>query len=236
MLVDVGTNGEIVLAGEGFMVACSSSAGPAFEGSGISHGSRAVPGAVDNVYYYRNHMVYDVIGGHSKEPVSICASGLISLLSALQQKGVIDRSGHFTTPEKRFKLAPKVSITEDDVLNLIRSKAAIFAGMRVLANFMELRLSDLGHVYIAGGFGRSLNVGSASNIGMFPPLKLSSFSYVGNSSLAGAIRILCDRTVDAEAVAASILNLELSVGNSFMDEFVKACFLPHTDISFFQKF
>lgn len=233
MLVDVGTNGEMVLAGDGFMVACSCSAGPAFEGSGISCGSRAVRGAIDNVYYQHGYLVYDIIGGHSVRPVSVCGSGLISLLSALQQKGEIDRSGRFTNVTKEYQIAPQVSINEADVLNLIRAKGAIFAGMRVLASHMETDLQALDHLYIAGGFGRNLNIGYATNIGMFPPLGRRKFSYVGNTSLAGALRVLNDRTVDAEEVAASILNLELSVGNAFMDEFTKACFLPHTDLEFY---
>ncbi len=233
MLVDVGTNGEMVLAGDGFMVACSCSAGPAFEGSGISCGSRAVKGAIDNVYHQHGFLVYDVIGGSQVEPVSVCGSGLISLMAALLQKGSIDRSGRFTTKSAAIKIAPKVEITESDIFNLIRAKGAIFAGMRVLANHMETDVVQLDHLYIAGGFGRNLNIGYATNIGMFPPLSRKKFSYVGNTSLAGALRVLNDRTVDAEEVAASILNLELSVGNEFMDEFTKACFLPHTDLEFY---
>jgi uncharacterized 2Fe-2S/4Fe-4S cluster protein (DUF4445 family) len=229
VLVDVGTNGEIVLAGEGYMVACSCSAGPAFEGSGISCGSRAVSGAVDNVYYHKGHMVFDVIGGHSIKPASMCGSGLISMLSALLQKGAIDRAGRFTTEEKAFALTPEVVITQADVSNLIRSKAAIAAGIRVLAKRMEINLADVDKVFIAGGFGRSLNIGYAVDIGMLPPLPRDAFTFVGNSSLAGALMALNDRTIDMAEAAASILNLELSMDNMFMDEFIKACFLPHTE-------
>jgi uncharacterized 2Fe-2S/4Fe-4S cluster protein (DUF4445 family) len=229
VLVDVGTNGEIVLAGEGYMVACSCSAGPAFEGSGISCGSRAVSGAVDNVYYHKGHMVFDVIGGHRIQPASICGSGLISMLSALLQKGAIDRAGRFTTEEKAFALTPEVVITQPDVTNLIRSKAAIYAGMRVLANRMEIKLSDVDRVYIAGGFGRNLNIEYAISIGMLPHLPHDAFAFVGNSALAGALMVLNDRTIDTVETAASILNLELSADNMFMDEFIKASFLPHTE-------
>lgn len=235
MLVDVGTNGEMVLAGEGFMMTCACSAGPAFEGSGISCGSRAVKGAVDNVYYTHGHMVYDIIGGHNVEPVSLCGSGLISLLSALLQKGAIDRAGRFTDGSDSFTLAPKVTITQADIQNLIRAKGAIFAGMRVLANQLELHLSDIDHIYIAGGFGRHLNIGHATNIGMLPPLGNEAYSYMGNTSLAGALRVLCDRTIDAAEVAAGITNHELSIGNEFMEEFTMACFLPHTELDFYSK-
>ena len=252
MLVDVGTNGEMVLAGEGFMVACSSSAGPAFEGSGISCGSRAMPGAIDNVTYSDGKISYEVIGDSSdgsdsnndgvsdaasagsQEAVSLCGSGLISMMSALLNAEVINRSGRFTTPEKSYNLTPKVSITEDDILNLIRSKGAIYAGMRVMVSFMELELGDVSHVYVSGGFGRSLNVEHAADIGMFPRLPKECFSYEGNSSLAGALYVLADRSINPQELAASVMNLELSVGNTFMDEFTKACFLPHTDLSLFE--
>jgi uncharacterized 2Fe-2S/4Fe-4S cluster protein (DUF4445 family) len=234
MLVDVGTNGEMVLAGEGFMIACSCSAGPSFEGAGISHGSRAVNGAIDNVYYRDGRVAHDVIGGYGAEAKSLCGSGLISSLSVLLQEGAIDRSGRFTTEKKEFSIARGVSITQADVFNLIRAKAAIFAGMRVLAKNMDLRLSEIDHIFIAGGFGRGLNIGSATNIGMLPPLPAGSFGYVGNTSLAGALRVLNDRSVSAEDVAASVMNLELSVGNQFMEEFTMACFLPHTEMDFYK--
>ena len=243
MLVDVGTNGEMVLAGEGFMIACSCSAGPAFEGSGISCGSRAVTGAIDNVYLDTNgEIAWDVIGPPGTKPCSICGTGLISCLSVLLDKGIIDRSGRFRGPEKalslesatakRFTLAPHVFITEDDVLNLIRAKGAIFAGIRVLANSMGIGLDEIEHVYIAGGFGRHLDIEKAVSIGMFPLLGKDSFRYVGNSSLAGTLKVLNNRNIDPSMVAASITNMELSIGNDFMDEFTKACFLPHTELSF----
>ncbi|GHS94983.1 ferredoxin [Synergistales bacterium] len=233
LFVDVGTNGEMVLAGTGFMMACSCSAGPAFEGSGISHGSRAVRGAIDNVTCDNGQITYDVIGGPGAEAKSLCGSGLISLLSALLQKGVIDRSGRFTTEEKEFFIAPGVSMTQDDVFNLIRAKAAIYAGMRVLVKNMDMKLSGIDNIFVSGGFGRSLNIGGATNIGMLPPLPMSSFSYEGNTSLAGALRVLNDRTITPEATSGAIVNLELSVGNQFMEEFTMASFLPHTELDFF---
>ncbi len=235
LLVDVGTNGEMVLAGEGFMMACACSAGPAFEGSGISCGSRAVRGAVDNVHHHKGHLVYDVIGGPGTEAKSICGSGLISLLSALLQQGAIDRSGRFTGGKQEACLAPGVCINQSDIQNLIRAKAAIYAGVRVLLGRLGLAPSSLDHVYIAGGFGRHLSIGSATNIGMFPPLAKNAFEYMGNSSLAGALRVLCDRTADAAETAAAITNCELSVGGEFMEEFTMACFLPHTELDFYKN-
>jgi len=236
IFVDVGTNGEMVLSGPGFMTACSCSVGPAFEGSGISCGSRAVRGAIDNVYCREGSLVYDTIGGPETEPKSVCGSGLVSLLSALLQMGAIDRSGRFTTPENYFTLAPDVTITQADVSNLIRAKAAIYAGISMLVKQLDLRLSDIDAVYVAGGFGRGLNIEHGVDIGMFPPLPKERFRYVGNTALAGALRVLCDRTVDAEEAAASITHIELSIGNEFMEEFTKACFLPHTEQDSFLTF
>ncbi len=236
LFVDVGTNGEMVLAGEGFMMACSCSAGPAFEGAGISCGSRAIQGAIDNVYYKNGQMYYDVIGGDNVTPVSICGSGLISLLSALLEAGIIDRSGRFTTSDEFYTLVSGVTITEADIQNLIRAKGAIFAGMRVLLKHLELEPCDLEHILIAGGFGRNLNINGAMSIGMFPYKDKDSSSYVGNSSLAGALKVLNDRTININEIAASILNMELSIGNSFMEEFTQACFLPHTDLNLFKNF
>jgi uncharacterized 2Fe-2S/4Fe-4S cluster protein (DUF4445 family) len=229
MLIDIGTNGEIVLSGEGFQIACSSSAGPAFEGSGISCGSRAIPGAIDRVSLVGNEFVFDVIG--DKEPESICGSGLISLLPAMLEKGIINRAGRFTSGQE-YALTSKISITEADVLNLIRAKGAIFAGIRMLLRSMDLSFSDIDSISIAGGFGRTLSIEAGIAIGMLPPVDPNLYSYEGNSSLSGALMVLNDRTIDCQAIAQAVMNIELSVGNEFMDEFVKACFLPHTELDF----
>ncbi len=234
LFVDVGTNGEIVLAGDDFMMACSCSAGPAFEGSGISCGSRAVSGAIDDVSFEDGRMHFTVIG--DEEPASVCGSGLISLLNALLKAGLIDRFGRFTTEDDFYELSPQVIIHEHDIQNLIRAKAAIFAGISLMLQKLSLTITDLDHVYIAGGFGKSLNIEHAIKIGMLPPLPKESFTYVGNSSLAGALMVLTDRTHYPNKVAASITNLELSIGNDFMLEFTRACFLPHTDLGLFDKY
>lgn len=234
LFVDVGTNGEIVLAGEGFMMACSCSAGPAFEGSGISCGSRAVSGAIDDVNFEDGKMHFSVIG--NEKAASVCGSGLISLLNAMLKAGYIDRFGHFFSEERHFEISPDVVIHEHDIQNLIRAKAAIFAGINLMLQKLSLDITDLDHVYIAGGFGKSLNIEHAIKIGMLPPLPKESFTYVGNSSLAGALAVLNDRTLKPNQVATSITNLELSLGNDFMLEFTRACFLPHTDLGLFSEY
>jgi len=234
LLVDVGTNGEMVLAGDGFMVACSCSAGPAFEGSGISCGSRAIEGAINHVDVKDGKLVYDVIGDDAM-PASVCGTGLISLISALLKIGAINRQGKFVNSEKLYNLTEHMAVEEADVLNLIRAKGAIFAGMSVMMRYMEMGVTDLDHIYIAGGFGKSIDIDDTVSIGMLPRLKgKDAYSYIGNSSLVGALRVLNDRTIDLNGTAESVLNLELSIGNDFMDEFVKACFLPHTELKFFE--
>ncbi len=236
LFVDVGTNGEIVLAGEGFMMTCSCSAGPAFEGSGISCGSRAISGAIDNVYFKEGKLCFDVIkNGTYKSPVSICGSGFISILSAFLDNKIINRTGKFIDKQEKFTIADDVSITEADIQNLIRSKGAIFAGIRMLISNMGFEFDDLTEVLIAGGFGRSINISNAIDIGMFPEIDENKYDYVGNSALAGALRVLNDRTIDIAEIARSITNLELSNGNEFMEEFTRACFLPHTDFTLFKN-
>lgn len=235
LFVDVGTNGEMILAGEDFMMACSCSAGPAFEGSGISCGSRAINGAINNTYFKDGKLQYEVFGNDTK-PTSICGSGLISLLSSLLEAGIINRSGRFVEDGDRYFISKNVWITDDDIQNLIRAKGAIYAGIKVLLNYLELSTDDLSHILIAGGFGKSINIKDAVEIGMLPEIHsedglLENYEYVGNSSLSGALRVLNDRTIDFKKIANSITNVELSIGNEFMEEFVKACFLPHTDFN-----
>jgi len=239
ILADVGTNGEIVLAGEGFMAACSCSAGPAFEGSGISCGSRAIPAAIDNVYIQNGRLAFDTIGGPGVVPKSLCGSGLISLLSSLSRIGAIDRGGRFIAGwatgfgagGEKYNLTPDIYVDQADIMNLIRAKAAVYAGLRVLTDSFDIRMADIERISVAGGFGRNINIRDAIDIGMMPALPVEAFRFVGNSSLAGALMVLNDRRIDARETASAIANVELSADNRFMDEFTRACFLPHTDLS-----
>lgn len=254
LFLDIGTNGELVLGNRDWLMACACSAGPAFEGSGITCGMRAVPGAIETVRVLPGgyEVVYKTVGG--EKPLGICGSGLIDLLSSLYQAGVIDRSGRFipdqASPrvreggegpefvvvwEKETGHGKDIVITQADIQNLMRAKAAIFAGLRTLLASVDLPLEAVERIFIAGGFGRFLNVRDAIAIGMLPDLPQERYTYVGNSSLKGARLALLSRSVwgELKEIARRVTYVELSVGNRFMEEFVSALFLPHTDLNLF---
>jgi uncharacterized 2Fe-2S/4Fe-4S cluster protein (DUF4445 family) len=254
LFVDIGTNGEMVLGNSDFLVSCACSAGPAFEGGGITFGMRATAGAVESVDI--DPLTYDVIVRTVKDapPIGICGSGLIDALSAMLAAGIIDRVGKFQTDLKterlrmgnesmEFVLAwenetgldSDLVITEGDVKNLIRAKAAIFAGMRTLLQMVEMQVKDLGQIIIAGGFGNFLNIEQAIKIGLLPDIDPERYTFVGNSSVKGACLALLSKDAYREAVelGQKMTYMELAVGNNFMDEYISAMFLPHTDLSLF---
>ncbi|GAV24697.1 ferredoxin [Carboxydothermus islandicus] len=254
LFIDIGTNGEMVLGNKDWLVTCACSAGPAFEGSGIKHGMRAMQGAIERVSISDAGLSvkYQTVGGIP--PVGICGSGLIDLLANLKRAGIIDRNGKIdrTINKERiregedgleFVLAwanesgnnKDIVITEADIQNLIRAKAAIFAGVRTMLAMVDLPLEAIDRVIIAGGFGKYLNIKDAITIGLLPDIDINKFAYVGNSSLKGARKALLSRKACAEVkeIARKMTYLELSVGTTFMDEFVSASFIPHTDLHLF---
>lgn len=255
LLLDFGTNGEMVLGGREWLIGCATSAGPAFEGSGIKHGMRAVPGAIESVRIHPGAERIEVRTVGNAAAAGICGSGLIDVLGEMVRTGVVDRSGQFS-PELgsgRLKPAPEggleftlvpaeesargeeITLAQADIENLIRAKGAIFAGMRALLEYMGLTTGDIDHVLIAGGFGRSLELEKAIAIGLLPDIPRERFRYIGNSSLQGAKRVLLSRAAREEIdnLAAAITYLDLSLVPSYMDEFVSALFLPHTDLGLF---
>ena len=253
LFIDIGTNGEMVLGSREWQMACACSAGPAFEGGGISFGMRAMDGAIEriNITPLTFDVQYQTVG--NLPPVGICGSGLIDLLAKLRMAGVIDRTGkmhEIATPRMRkgsdgpeFVLAwaaeanceSDVVITESDIKNLIRAKGAIFAGVRVMLGMVDLPVDAIDRILIAGGFGNYLNIPDAIQIGLLPDLPIEKYQFIGNSSLKGAHLALISRDafIHAEEVARNMTYLELSLGNMFMDEYVSALFLPHTDLSLF---
>ncbi|MEW6243434.1 MAG: ASKHA domain-containing protein [Bacillota bacterium] len=253
LFIDIGTNGEMVLGNRDWMVACACSAGPCFEGGGISCGMRATPGAIQRVRVDADGEVYvSTVGG--ERPSGVCGSGLVDCLSSLRRAGVIDRSGQFQTDAgfPRMRQTPDgweyvlvwgrdsrngedIAITEDDVKNLLRAKGAVYAGIRSLLRAVDLPMEAVERIYIAGGFGSYLNVQDAVAIGLIPDVSPEKYVFLGNSSIKGARMCLLSEEALAEAdeLARKITYLELSVGNTFMEEFVSAMFIPHTDLSLF---
>jgi uncharacterized 2Fe-2S/4Fe-4S cluster protein (DUF4445 family) len=250
LFTDIGTNGEVVLGNKDWMVCASSSAGPAFEGSGVKHGMRAGAGAIEKLTICNDGSVqFKTIG--NAHPAGICGSGLLDTLAELFTNSVIDRTGRFkpnghpglTQGEEgwQFRLVPagnehrEIVITQPDIDNLVRSKAGVFATIRVLMESTQTKLADLDAIYVAGGFGNFLDVRHAITIGMLPDVPLEKIQFVGNTSIAGAKTVLLSRKAlkAAEKIAESMTYFDLMSHPRYMDEFIKACFLPHTDLALF---
>jgi uncharacterized 2Fe-2S/4Fe-4S cluster protein (DUF4445 family) len=250
-LIDVGTNGEIVIGNNEWLVCCSASAGPAFEGGGTRCGMRATRGAVEKVKIRGKSVTYATIANARAR--GICGSGLIDAIAELLVNRIIDQSGKFIGfdhPHVRrvdevpaFVIADAdesetgspVVVTEDDIGNLIKSKGAILAAMKVLLENLGLGFADLKRIYVAGGFGAHLNIEKAIFIGLLPDVPLRRIHFIGNSSLAGARHSLLSTHAfhKAETIARQMTYFELSVHPNFMNEFVAALFLPHTQMELF---
>ncbi len=254
LFIDVGTNGETVLGTREWMVTCACSAGPAFEGAGVVDGMRATTGAIEEVWIHSKTFepTYRVIG--EVKPKGICGSGLISLLAELFVTGVIDRSGNVKldadTPRVRegdhgpeyvlvwgedTESGRDIALTKVDVENLMRAKAAIYAGFSVLAAGVGIDLADVKQVLVGGAFGRYINVEKAIQIGLLPDLSWDRFHFLGNTSVLGAYMALLSYQArqEIDRISRGMTYIELSADNTFYDAFTAALFLPHTEIDRF---
>ncbi len=255
LFIDLGTNGELVLGNEEFMMSCACSAGPAFEGGDISCGMRATDGAIEAITIDSATMEpsYSVIGEKGQKPVGICGSGIIDLIAELFRCQIIDPKGKFIREGKRVRhdkygmgsyviafaeeagSVKEVEINEVDIDSFIRAKGAIFSAIRTMLRSLDFPVEIIDDVYVAGGIGSGINMSNAVNIGMFPDIPLEKFHYIGNSSLSGSYAILLSAQAEQKVqdVAHNMTYMELSNEPSYMDEFVACCFLPHTDASLF---
>ncbi len=252
VLIDVGTNAEIAVGNNEWMVCCSASAGPAFEGGGIKHGMRATRGAIEKLIISDGRVQYKSIGKGKVK--GICGSGLIDCLYELARNHLIDGEGKFyLSPrderiiekdgERQFILAPadetetgrEIVITQSDISHLIRSKGAVFAAIKSLMDYVGLKFETIETFFVAGGFGSYLDIPKAVGIGLLPDIDRSRIRFVGNSSLMGArMCLLSTHTMERAAqIAKNTTNIELSNYPPFMDEYVAAMFLPHTDRKLF---
>ena len=250
LFIDIGTNGEIVLGDCTWLISCACSAGPAFEGAGVVHGMRATAGAIEEVWINSEsyEATYRVIGG--EKPRGICGSGLISLIAEMFIAGVVDKSGNINLdlptelvrkgehgPEYVVAWADETATGEDivitkvDIDNLMRAKAAIYAGFSILARSVGLTMADVGQVLIGGAFGQYINVSNAVRIGLLPDKPFDNFHFLGNTSVRGAYMALLSQEMRKRVteMARMMTYLELSADNTFFDEFNAAMFLPHTD-------
>jgi uncharacterized 2Fe-2S/4Fe-4S cluster protein (DUF4445 family) len=253
MLVDIGTNGEIVLGNREWMIASAASAGPAFEGSGLACGMKASSGAIQRVAIDANLDVgVETIG--SEAPKGICGSGYIDLLCQMLRRGVIGKDGRIDRGiesrrvrkvENNYEfviafaaetaIGRDIVIQDDDIDNLKRSKAAIYSAIITLINKVGKDTSEIKRIYIAGGFGSYLNIENSIFIGLLPDIERSVYEFIGNSSLAGARMSLVSREAfdRAAEIAKNITYLDLSSEPSYMDEYIASLFFPHTDIGRF---
>ncbi len=255
LFIDLGTNGEIVFGNRDFLMSCACSAGPAFEGGDISCGMRATDGAVEAVSIDKDTMEpsLTIVGDAGQKPVGICGSGIIDIISELFHTGIIDAKGLFVREGSRVKrdqhgmgryilagaeeseTGREVSINEVDIDNFIRAKGAIYSGIDTLLQSVDMTVDMIEKVYVAGGIGSGINMKNAVNIGMLPDVELEKYHYIGNSSLTGAYTmVMSDQAIaKCHEVAANMTYLELSTYPGYMDSFVAACFLPHTDANLF---
>ncbi len=240
LLIDLGTNGEMVMGCRDWLVACSCSAGPAFEGGGITWGMPAGPGAIDRVSIDPQDMSVhcSTIGGRT--PEGICGSGLVSALESMLSAGMIDRSGRFMGLSDRIRLATsrwdeEITLPSSDLMTAIRAKAAVYAGMKTLEQELGTGLDSLDEILVAGGFGSSLDIESAVAIGLLPDLPRARFRVIGNSSLQGAAACAASLKAAslAQAIAARITYMDLTRHPGFQEQFTRAMFLPHTDLEQF---
>lgn len=227
LVIDIGTNGETALLCGGKIYVCSTAAGPAFEGVGISYGMRAVNGAIDRVGII-NGEVYplSVIGG--KDAVGICGSGLIDAMACLVTLGEVDETGELYS---RVRLADGVYIDQSDVRTLQVAKSAIRSGIEVLCHRGNVKVSDIEEMYIAGGFGRYLDLASAARIGLLPENSVKIAKFIGNGAITGAYMIGMSREImaRAEAIARQAIHVELSTSEEFSSEFIKRMHFPLVD-------
>ena len=253
LFIDLGTNGELVFGNSEFLMSCACSAGPAFEGGDISCGMRATDGAVEACTIDKETMepTMTVVGGVA--PAGICGSGIIDIIAELFRCGIINGKGKFVREGARvlhdehgmgsYVLAWKkdtggvkdVVINEVDIDNFIRAKGAIFSATQTMLRSLGFDTSVIERVYVAGGIGSGINMRNAVTIGMFPDIPLENFHYIGNSSQAGAYAMLLSSQAREKVfeLGRSMTYLELSIEPGYMDEFVAACFLPHTDAGLF---
>ena len=254
LFIDIGTNGELVIGNSDFLMTCACSAGPAFEGGGIENGMRAALGAVEKVEIDPRTGIasYQTIG--NVKPRGICGSGMISLLAGLFLTGWLDAAGklnrakkspaiqvkgrqacYIIAPAEESGLEKPILISEIDIENIIRAKAAIYSAVSLMLEQVGLSVEQLSNIYIAGGFGRFLDLEKAIVIGLIPDLPRERYRYIGNSSLMGAYMVLVSQEYKQRQLelARRMTYIELSTDPAYMNQYTGAMFLPHTDINRF---
>lgn len=256
LIIDVGTNGELVLGNKDWIISSSTSAGPAFEGISTKFGMRATAGAIDKIKIERDNGDFDVHYSvlNNDKPRGICGSGLIHLIPELFLNKIIDYKGRFITGDEKVKKSRRfktgvvqipefviafaeetsikrdIVITEKDIENIIMTKAAIYAGVATMTK-VGVPLEEISRVYIAGGFGYHMNIEKSIILGLLPDLDVDKFEFIGNGSVKGSCMILVseEKRKEAEEVAKKATYFDLSTDalGEFTEEYINAMFIPH---------
>lgn len=254
LYIDLGTNGEIVIGNNEWLACAACSAGPAFEGGGIKFGMRAISGAIEDFSINPRTLEPMIITVEMKKAKGICGSGLINTVAGLFEMGALEANGKFNREldtdrvregddgyeyvlswANENQIGQDIVLTEVDVDNFIRAKAAMYSGYLTLLEAVGLTVSDLKKVVIAGGFGRYINLEKAITVGLLPEMDLDRYSFIGNGSLQGAkLNVLSNHLrEDVKLVVANMTNFELSEEPGFMGQYTAAQFLPHTTKEYF---
>jgi len=254
LLIDVGTNTEIVMNDGHRLMACSCASGPALEGGGIEHGMRAETGAIEQVYVDAENLEpgYKTVGGGAAR--GICGSGIVDTVASMLKCGMIDRNGRIASSLKTPRIRPgfkqleyvlvwkaetstghDIVVNQHDIQAIQLAKAAIYAGTAVLMAHLSLKSRDIEKMFLAGAFGTYVDPRSALMIGMYPDIPLNRVQFVGNSAGSGARMILLSKEIrmKAERIARDIGYVELGADPSFQREFTNALYFPHREISLF---
>jgi uncharacterized 2Fe-2S/4Fe-4S cluster protein (DUF4445 family) len=255
LLIDIGTNGEVVIGNRDFLVCASASAGPAFEGAECECGMRATRGAIDHIRLAdANHVLsYSTVG--SVAPLGLSGTGFVDLVAEMVRVGVMDKTGKINPaaspeliregeygdleyqviPAERTGNGKRIFVRQSDINNILRAKAAIYAATDVLLKALGSTFDDVAEILVAGAFGNFLNLQNAVAIGLLPDLPAERMRFVGNTSLAGAKLAALSQPAYEEIsqIADRTTYFELSTDPNFMDQFVAASFFPHTNIALF---
>lgn len=256
LLIDIGTNFEVVLGNKEWMFSCAGAAGPALEGGEVLFGMRANPGAIEKITIEAETLTPKFSTINNIKPRGICGSGLIDLLAELLVTCVIDRTGrinpeisnprirkngHF--PEfviawaKETDIGKDIVITENDIKNLIMSKASVHAACVTLMKAAGVSRHEIDNIYFAGAFGNYIDKRNATTIGLIPEIEISQIRNIGNGAVVGANIALINRRMrkQLDEIAHKIAYIELNAENAFMDEYTSSTFLPHTDLTLFPE-
>ena len=254
ILVDVGTNAEVVLGNREWLMACAGAAGPALEGGVAKMGMMAGPGVIDKISIDSPSDTFRIRTIEDKPPLGICGSGLIDLVAQLFLSGMIDMRGRFVASRCGARLksvagmaqlvvvhaedsanGKELTISQSDIDTLLRSKAAMYTILTTVTKMVHLSMKDIKHFYISGTFGSFIDPKSAITIGMLPDLPLKTYHPAGNTSLTGAELALLSEKARNEInrIRDKVTYIELNVNQDFMNLFSAARFIPHTDKSLF---